>query len=144
VKVATPVSVPSNHRRPVFPANPCAHVSAREAGYLLALYRLNREPGTPTQVALAKAVGVSAPTALEMVRRLRALALVEVQGLALTTEGVSAALALGARRHAAQVLSEEVLGLEAGSVIPEIDKLAPNLSATMVRRLNARRDGRSS
>jgi Mn-dependent DtxR family transcriptional regulator len=123
---------------------PCVEVSAREAGYLLAMHGLQREPLPPTQVALARAVGVSAPTALEMVRRLRSMGLVEPQGLGLTREGTSAALALASRRHAAQVLTEQVMGIEGDSVEPEIARLAPNLSAKMVQRLNARRTGRPS
>jgi Mn-dependent DtxR family transcriptional regulator len=131
-------------KQPHEPGNPCADVSAREAGYLLALHGLQRESTTPTQVALARAMGVSAPTALEMVRRLRTMGLVETAGLRLTREGTSAALTLAARRHAAQVLTEEVLGIEGESVEPEIARLAPNLSPKMVQRLNARRTGRLS
>lgn len=141
---ATPAPAPPPSRKPVPPANPCAHVSAREADYLLALRGLHREATAPTQAALAKAMGVSAPTALEMVRRLRSIGLVDTNSLALTSEGTSAALALASRRHAAQVLTEEVLGLDAESVEPEIDRLAPNLSPQMVRRLNARRTSRES
>jgi Mn-dependent DtxR family transcriptional regulator len=109
----------------------------------LALHGLQREPAPPTQVALARAVGVAAPTALEMVRRLRTMGLVEAEGLGLTSDGTSAALTLAARRHAAQVLTEEVLGIEGDSVEPEIARLAPNLSSKMVQRLNARRSNRS-
>ncbi len=129
-------------RRPHEPGTPCADVSAREATYLLALRGLQRQTDTPTQVSLARAMGVSAPTALEMVRRLRTMGLVETDGLRLTREGTSAALTLAARRHAAQVLTEEVLGIEGDSVEPEIARLAPNLSPKMVQRLNARRPSR--
>lgn len=123
---------------------PCSEVSAREAGYLLALHGLQRQPTPATQVALARAMGVSAPTALEMVRRLRTMGLVEPDGLTLTREGISAALTLAARRHAAQVLTEEVLGIAGDSVEPEVARLAPNLSPKMVQRLNARRAGRAA
>ncbi len=131
-------------QEPEAPGAPCADVSAREAGYLLALHGLQREPTAPTQVALARAVGVAAPTALEMVRRLRTLGLVETGSLGLTREGTSAALALASRRHAAQVLTEEVLGIEGDSVEPEIARLAPNLSSKMVQRLNTRRTNRTN
>ena len=43
-----------------------------EARYLLALRDLNSGPGNPpSQAAVARKVGVSHPTALEMIRRLR-------------------------------------------------------------------------
>jgi len=135
--------MPDRRKQIQTPGNPCADVSAREAGYLLALHGLQRGQTPPTQVALARAMGVSAPTALEMVRRLRTMGLVETDSLGLSREGVSAALALASRRHAAQVLTEEVLGIEGDSVEPEIARLAPNLSSKMVQRLNARRTDRT-
>jgi Mn-dependent DtxR family transcriptional regulator len=120
------------------PQTPCSHVSAREATYLLALQELQRETPEPTQVALARAVGVSAPTALEMIKRLRALGLVEPDKLMLTIDGISAALLLASRRHAASVLTRDVLGLDAEAAEIEVDRLAPSLSAEVARRLLAK------
>jgi Mn-dependent DtxR family transcriptional regulator len=108
----------------------------------LALHRLQAGPELPTQVALARAVHVSAPTALEMVRRLRALGLVEPDRLALTSEGTSAVLLLASRRRAAQVLTHDLLGLDDQDAEPEVERLAPNLSAALIRRLLASRHQR--
>jgi Mn-dependent DtxR family transcriptional regulator len=119
------------------PQTPCSHVSAREATYLLALQELQRQTPEPTQVALARAVKVSAPTALEMVKRLRALGLVEPDKLVLTIDGTSAALLLASRRHAASVLTRD-LGLDAEASEIEVDRLAPSLSAEVARRLLAK------
>ncbi len=123
-------------------ARPCSEVSAREASYLLALRELERSSSPPTQIALARAQGVSGPAALEMVRRLRTLGLVEPDRLALTVEGTSAALLLASRRHAAHLLTHEVLGLDEADAQPEAERLAPNLSAAITRRLLAGRPER--
>ncbi len=120
------------------PDTPCSHVSAREATYLLALQELQRRTPEPTQVALARAVKVSAPTALEMVKRLRSLGLVEPDKMVLTHEGTSAALLLASRRHAASVLTREMLGLDEAAAEVEVERLAPSLSAEVARRLLAK------
>lgn len=122
---------------------PCAEVSAREASYLLALRELERGDSPATQVALARAMSVSAPAALEMVRRLRTLGLVEPDRLALTADGTSAALVLASRRHAAHLLTHEVLGLDEADAQPEAERLAPSLSAALTRRLLSGRTDRS-
>jgi Mn-dependent DtxR family transcriptional regulator len=112
---------------------PCAHVSAREAGYLLALRDLNAAQEVPTQVALARAMGVTAPTALEMIRRLRRLGLVDPDELVLTNEGVSAALLLASRRHAADLLTRDLLGLDSEAAETEAARIAPSLSPAVTR-----------
>lgn len=121
---------------------PCAHVSAREAGYLLALHDLARSQDRPTQAALARAVGVSAPSALEMVRRLRQLGLVEQDGLSLTHEGVSTVLVLASHRHAAHLLAHDLLGIDEGGADAEAARLAPSISPGLTRRLMAARSHR--
>lgn len=131
-------------RRPPLPQTfavpedpPCADLSARESDYLLALRDLSRVPRPPTQAALARSLGVSAPTALEMVRRLRSLGLIEAKGLELTQEGRSAALVLASRRRAAQFLTHDVLGLDEELASSEAARLAPNVSPRLTRRLMA-------
>jgi Mn-dependent DtxR family transcriptional regulator len=121
---------------------PCAHVSEREAGYLLALHDLARGQDRPTQAALARAVGVSAPSALEMVRRLRQLGLVQQDGLALTHEGVSAVLVLASHRHVAHLLAHDLLGIDKGGADVEAARLAPSISPGLTRRLMAARPPR--
>jgi len=80
-------------------------------------------------------MGVAAPTALEMVRRLRRLGLLESERIALTHEGTSAALVLAARRHAAHVLTHEVLGLDEPGTVADADRLAASISPELTRRL---------
>ena len=121
---------------------PCADFSVREADYLLALRELTRGQAPPTQAALARFMGVSAPTTLEMVRRLRRLGLLEPDRLALTNEGTSAALVLASRRRAAHLLTHDVLGLEGQGANAEADSLAPHLSPKLTRRLIAGRPPR--
>jgi Mn-dependent DtxR family transcriptional regulator len=128
--------------KPVPSPPPCAEVSSREAGYLLALHALERTAAQATQVALARAMNVSAPSALEMIRRLRALGLVEPDRLAPTNGGTSAALLLASRRHAAQLLTHDILGIDTDDAEPEVERLAANLSPALARRLLARPDRR--
>lgn len=131
------------YARPAEPDElPCADVSGREAGYLLALRQLATVTTPPTQKQLARSMGVSAPTALEMVRRLRRLGLVEGDRLALTLKGTSAALLLASRRHAAHLLTGEVLGYADARSNPEAERLAPNLSRELARKLLAVRPPR--
>jgi Mn-dependent DtxR family transcriptional regulator len=121
---------------------PCADVSGREAGYLLALHQLASAPAPPTQKGLAESMGVSAPTALEMIRRLRRMGLVEDDRLVLTAKGMSAALLLASRRHAAHLLTGEVLGYPDAARNPEAQRLAPSLSRELARKLLAVRPAR--
>jgi Mn-dependent DtxR family transcriptional regulator len=137
---------PAGHRRR--PADeldpPCAEVSGREAGYLLALHQLATATKPPTQKSLAESMGVSAPTALEMVRRLRRMGLVEAEQLELTPKGTSAALLLASRRHAAHLLTGDVLGYSDAATNPEAARLAPSLSRELARKLLAVRPPRES
>lgn len=134
---AAPYRRPAEDHEP-----PCADVSGREAGYLLALHQLATAPRPPTQKSLAASMGVSAPTALEMVRRLRRLGLVESDRLELTAKGTSAALLLASRRHAAHLLTGEVLGYDDQATNPEAERLAPSLSRELARKLLAVRPPR--
>lgn len=123
---------------------PCMELTEGEARYLLALRDLNVAGAPPSQAAVARKVGVSHPTALEMIRRLRALDLVAPDVLTLTANGTSAALVLTSRRHAAHVLAHEVLGLDDEQSAAEAETLATSLSPVLARRLVAwrtRRDG---
>jgi Mn-dependent DtxR family transcriptional regulator len=108
-----------------------------ESRYLLALRDLAREGGPPSQAAVARKVGVSHPTALEMIRRLRGLDLVSDDVLALTPRGTSAALVLTSRRQAAHVLAHDVLGLDPEQAEVEAEHLATSLSPVLARRLAA-------
>ena len=121
------------------PHPPCADLSAVEARYLLAILDLARAAGAPTQAAVARSVGVSAPTALEMIRRLRSLGFVHPGTVALTHAGQSAALVLSSRRAAAHTLVHDLLGVDDQHSRAEADLLATAVSPALGRRLHAGR-----
>ena len=136
---------PPARSKPTAPDHvPCMELTEGEARYLLALRDLNSGGTPPSQAAVARKVGVSHPTALEMIRRLRALDLVAPDALTLTANGTSAALVLSSRRHAARVLAHEVLGLDDEQANAEADALATSLSPVLARRLVAWRTRRDS
>src|ERR1700712_4716572 len=141
---ARPPARPKAHPRAPAPDQvPCMELTEGEARYLLALRDLNAIGTPPTQAGVARKVGVSHPTALEMIRRLRALDLVAPDALTLTANGTSAALVLTSRRHAARGLAQEVLGLDDEQANAEADALATSLSPVLARRLVAWRTRRA-
>jgi Mn-dependent DtxR family transcriptional regulator len=121
---------------------PCVELTAGEARYLLALLDLRRAGVRPSQAALARKLGVSAPTTLQMVRRLRQLGFLEAGSLELTPAGTSAALVLTARRRAARILTHDVLGLDDELADTEAERLASTVSPELGRRLVAWRASR--
>src|SRR4051812_31844928 len=136
---------PPARPKPVGPDHvPCMELTEGEARYLLALRDLNHAGAPPSQAAVARKVGVSHPTALEMIRRLRALDLVAPDALTLTANGTSAALVLTSRRHAARVLAQAVLGLADEQAAPEADPPATSPSPVLARRLGAWRTRRDT
>jgi Mn-dependent DtxR family transcriptional regulator len=124
---------------PSEPHPPCADLSAVEARYLLAILDLERATGAPTQAEVARSVGVSAPTALEMIRRLRVLGFVAPGTVALTHAGQSAALVLSSRRAAAHTLVHDLLGVDDELSRAEAEHLATAVSPALGRRLHAGR-----
>ncbi|MFM7551562.1 MAG: metal-dependent transcriptional regulator [Actinomycetota bacterium] len=114
----------------------CADVTTGEARYLMALLDMQREGGgDPSQASLARHLKVSAPTALEMLRRLRTLGLVADEGVRLTPAGTSAALVLSSRRRAALQIMQDVLGLEGDDAEHEAAWLAASASPLLGRHL---------
>jgi Mn-dependent DtxR family transcriptional regulator len=118
-------------------SHPCAGPTAVEARYLLTILELEREPRAHTQAEVARRVGVAAPTALQMIRRLRELGFVRPGSLELTEAGTSAALVLSSRRAAAHALAHDVLGLDGELADREAEHLAASVSAALGRRLVA-------
>jgi len=114
----------------------CADVTTGEARYLMALLDMQREVGgDPSQASLARRLKVSAPTALEMLRRLRTLGLVEAEAVRLTPAGTSAALVLSSRRRAALQIMQDVLGIEGDDAEHEAAWLAASASPLLGRHL---------
>ncbi len=123
--------------------HPCVEWSEGVARYLIAISDLSKAEKRPTQAELARVLAVSQPSVLEMVRKLRGMGLVEEEGLALTTEGTSAALVLSSRRNAARDLTREVLGLDPDEAGLEAEHLASSASPALGRKLVAWRASRS-
>lgn len=115
----------------------CADVTTGEARYLMALLDMGTAKGAPSQAALARHLGVSAPTALEMLRRLRSLGLVDEGEVRLTPRGTSAAIVLKSRRNAAHAILTDVLGLEEDQADVEAAWLAASASPLLGRHLIA-------
>jgi Mn-dependent DtxR family transcriptional regulator len=117
------------------PRRPCVRLTAGEARYLLAIHDLAVESSRPTLAALGRTLRVSPPTALEMVRRLRELGLVDPDSLTLTPTATSAVLVLLSRRNAARTLAHDVLGLDDEQAAIEGERLASTISPELGRRL---------
>jgi len=117
--------------------NPCIEMSEGVARYVLALFDLNHEGKPPTQAQLARELGVSQPSALQMVRRIREMGLISAEDLSLTPQGTSAALVLTSRRTAARDLTAEVLGLDPAEAKTEAEHLASSASPALGRKLVA-------
>ncbi|HST56771.1 MAG TPA: metal-dependent transcriptional regulator [Solirubrobacteraceae bacterium] len=120
--------------------HPCVEITPGEARYLLALQDLERDSPKITQAALARRLAVSRPTVLEMIRRLRQLELIEPDRVKLSVAGTSAALVLTSRRHAAQLLTHDVLGIDQKQADIEAERLTFSVSPQLGRRLAAWRD----
>ena len=131
-------TAPDEAAQPLTPAErSCIGLTPGEGRYLLALHDLSRGEAKLSQAALARKLHVSHPTALEMVRRLRELNLVEADRLALTSTGVSAVLVLTSRRQAATELARQVLGFDAAQAEVEGERLAAQASSQLGRHLVA-------
>jgi DtxR family Mn-dependent transcriptional regulator len=114
----------------------CADVTTGEARYLMALLDLGRAGEAPfTQADLARRLGVSGPTAYEMLRRLRSLGLLERDAVQLTPAGRSAAIVLRSRRNAARDLLRDVLGMDEERADEEAAWLAASASPLLGRHL---------
>lgn len=123
--------------RPAAAPTSCMDVTEGEARYLLALYDLAHTGASTSQANLARRVGVSHPTALEMVRRMRSVGLIDDEALRLSAQGMSAALVLASRRQAAEVLARDLLEVPEDQVAAEAEALATTLSPVLAQHLVA-------
>ena len=124
-------------------AHPCVEMSEGVARYLMALFDLAQEGKPPTQARLARELAVSQPSALQMVRRIREMGLINEVDLGLTPAGMSAALVLTSRRSAATDLTSEVLGLDPEEARAEAEHLASSATPAFGRKLVAWRKSRT-
>ena len=105
------------------------------ARYLLAIFEVDRDERRLTAAAVARRLGVSTPSAHEMIGRLATMGLVGRHPLRLTADGMSTALVLSTRRRAASRLAHEVLGMSDEAADEEAHQLAATLSPVLGRRL---------
>jgi Mn-dependent DtxR family transcriptional regulator len=116
----------------------CADVSPGEARFLIALLDLSSDAEPlPSQASIARHLRVAAPTALQMLRRLRTVGLVDPSELRLTATGLSVAVVLRSRRRAAFSLLTRVLGMDEAQAELEAAWLASSASPALGRCLVA-------
>ena len=125
----------THHDIPPTEAHPCVASTVSTARYLLAIFEVDRDEPRLTAAAVARRLGVSTPSAHEMIGRLETMGLVERHPLRLTADGMSTALVLSTRRRAARRLAHDVLGMEGDAADEEAHQLAATLSPLLGRRL---------
>lgn len=107
--------------------------------YLEAMVRLGRNNSPVPLTAIARRVGVSAPTAHEMMRRLSdggyIMRVGERGGWYLTTEGRLAAAAVRRRRSVVEHFLRTVLMLDEEQVAEEADRLLFSVSPSLEKEL---------
>lgn len=117
-----------------------AVLSSAVEDYLKTVYALESEGERATTSALAQRVGVSAPSATAMMKRLAALGLVErapYQGVVLTESGRLAALEVIRHHRLLERYFVDVLGLALDQVHAEADALEHVLSDELEQRIDA-------
>ncbi|MBJ7471742.1 MAG: MarR family transcriptional regulator [Solirubrobacteraceae bacterium] len=125
----------THHDIPPTGAHPCVASTVSTARYLLAIFEVDRDEPRLTAAAVARRLGVSTPSAHEMIGRLETMGLVERHPLKLSADGMSTALVLSTRRRAARRLAHDVLGMDGESADEEAHHLAATLSPMLGRRL---------
>lgn len=109
--------------------------------YLKAIFALSaRGPESVGTSALAERLGVSAPSASEMVKKLAELGLVEhnrYRGVELTSQGRAAALEVIRHHRLVELYLHEVLGMAWEDVHEEADRLEHVLSEKLEARIAA-------
>lgn len=125
----------THHDIPPTEAHPCVAATVSTARYLLAIFEVDRDEPRLTAAAVARKLGVSTPSAHEMIGRLETMGLIERHPLKLTADGMSTALVLSTRRRAARRLAHDVLGMDGQAADDEAHQLAATLSPLLGRRL---------
>ncbi|MCS7172537.1 MAG: metal-dependent transcriptional regulator [Armatimonadetes bacterium] len=112
--------------------------SRRIEEYLRALLHLQARGGKVSLTALARQMGVSPPTAHEMVRRLEHMGLVTYsrrEGIRLTPEGSRRAFGKERRYRLSQRFLRDVLGMEAEVAAREAVRFERGLSPTVEQQI---------
>jgi DtxR family transcriptional regulator, Mn-dependent transcriptional regulator len=116
-----------------------APLSQTAEDYLKEVYKLQSEQGRATTSAVAERVGVSAPSATAMLKKLAALGLVEYEryrGVRLTRAGEKAAIEIIRHHRLLEQYLSETLGLHIEEVHAEADRLEHALSEELEARID--------
>ncbi len=106
--------------------------------YLKAIYRLAQEASPVATSDIALALGLSAPSVSEMIKRLSEQGLVEhvpYRGVELTARGHRAALGMLRRHRILETYLVEKLGYTWDSVHPEAERLEHAVSDALIERM---------
>ena len=115
-------------------------LTAAAEDYVREIYKLQAEHGRATTSAIAERMGVSAPSASGMIRKLAALSLVEherYRGVVLTRAGEKAAIEVIRHHRLLEQYLAEALGLPIDAVHEEADRLEHVLSEKLEARIDA-------
>jgi DtxR family Mn-dependent transcriptional regulator len=116
-----------------------APLSQTAEDYLKEIYKLQSEHGRATTSGVAERVGVSAPSATSMLKKLAALGLVKherYRGVRLTTAGEKAAVEVIRHHRLLEQYLSETLGLPIDEVHAEADRLEHVLSEELEARID--------
>jgi DtxR family transcriptional regulator, Mn-dependent transcriptional regulator len=116
-----------------------APLSQTAEDYLKAIFKLQSEQGKATTSALAERVGVSAPSATAMLKKLAALGLVEhepYKGVRLTSAGEKSAIEIIRHHRLLEQYLSETLGLPIDELHAEADRLEHVLSEELEARID--------
>jgi DtxR family transcriptional regulator, Mn-dependent transcriptional regulator len=116
-----------------------APLSQTTEDYLKEIYKLEAEHGRATTSAVAERLGVSAPSATSMLKKLAALGLLEherYRGVRLTTAGQKAAIEVIRHHRLLEQYLAESLGMPLDEVHDEADRLEHALSEELEARID--------
>ena len=119
-------------------AAPDSPIGAAAEDYLRTIFKLEEAGAGVTTSAIAGAMGVSAPSATSMVKKLDALRLIEhapYHGVRLTERGRLVALELTRHHRLLELFLVERLGLPTEAAHAEADRLEHALSETVERHI---------
>jgi len=116
-----------------------AHLSPTMQRYLMAIVAAQRD-AVVTATGVARALGCSTPTSLEMLRRLEANGLLVAEGVRrggwrLTPEGQREIAALRRRQSVLERFLRTELGFDVEEAAEEAERLGPSVSARLESRL---------
>ena len=116
-----------------------AEVGRAQQDYLKVIYRLQEEAGPVQTSALAGQLGVSAPTATNMIGRLAEAGLVRhtpYHGVELTEAGAAIALEVIRHHRLLELYLAETLGVHVDDVHDEADRLEHAISEELEARID--------